>query len=317
MHTATIQKALESLEEANFPSYFEEMDKLPLSSVLKTELSIYKQQFMTDNKPWDFNQQLVVFTKETEKYLANPTAYTPPTTYQEQGKSNGTNATNQNVTIKGNQINANTIHTINTESKTSQQLKLFLYVFVPLLAIALAFFGWKYQELQQPLNLTVRLKNQTENPNLPFESGKVTLVYGDKTEAQTTKGEELNFKGIPANFRDKTIKLHFESDGFVPIKDYDFLLASEALELSIRRDNSLEKVFGIVTDSKQQAVANATVSLQDLTVVTDINGRFEFKIPLEKQRKKQRIRINKNGYAVWDYENPVLGTEIQAVLVKN
>lgn len=51
-----------------------------------------------------------------------------------------------------------------------------------------------------PLSLTVLLDNQTPNAYLPFETGKVTLIYGDKMEDKPIEQEAV-FKGIPANFK--------------------------------------------------------------------------------------------------------------------
>jgi hypothetical protein len=235
------------------------------------------------------------------------------------GDNNSSTVTNnRNNTVIGNQGNVHIgdSSTTFTESKQSKNIRIFTYILVPFLVLTLAAVGWNYLEMQKPINLTVRLKNQTENVNLPFEQGQVTLTYGDKTETQTTKGEELNFKGIPANFRGEEIKLSFASDGFEQIKDKTFILDKEVIELPIQRDESLATIFGVVMDSNQQGVANATVNIHDTTTETDINGKFEVKLPFEKQLKQQRIRVTKQGYEVWDYKNPILDTEIQIVLEK-
>jgi len=131
-----------------------------------------------------------------------------------------------------------------TESGTSRRLKVFLYFVVPILAIAAAFLWYRLVKMKEPLTLTIAIDNRTPNPELPFEGGSVTLQYGDKSETIAIR-QEADIKGIPANFRDETVALHFEAPGFVKT-DTAFLLSGKRLTLPVRRDNSLARIFGTV-----------------------------------------------------------------------
>lgn len=201
--------------------------------------------------------------------------------------------------------------TIHTESKTSQRLRLLLYIFVPVLAIGAAYFWYQYEKMQTPLALTVTIDNLTPNPELPFEGGTLRLQYGDKTDTQTIQ-TEANFKGIPANFRGQEIALHFEANGFVPI-DTSVELSSNLLTLPIRRDNSLGRVFGTVKevkdDDKAYPLAGVEIRVQDLSTFSRANGTFELPIPFEKQRKQQRVTATLKGYGLWDYTFPASDKE--------
>ncbi len=307
----SIQKALEALSQADIAGYFDEMDKITPAHKL-AELNNLRSMFTSDRYDQSYHQKLDIMAKSVQRYLDNPDE--PIAIAEETKAQGGLSVSNTNVSIKGDQINAQN-STIHTESESSKRIKLFLYVFVPLLAISLAVIGYRYQEMQKPLNLTVQLKNLTENPNLPFEKGQITLSYGDKTESQEITGKEIIFKGIPANFKGESIKLDFRSEGFRQI-DTVLSLSAEAVTLPIRRDEAYSKVFGIVKDDNNQPVAGAEVSIQDLSSTTQSNGRFVIQIPFDKQLKKQRVQVFKKGFQTWDYESPVNGEEIQIILEK-
>ena len=128
----------------------------------------------------------------------------------------------------------------------SRNLWLFLFAFVPILAIGFAFLYNRNQKLSEPLNLTVKVTDATPNPNIPFEKAKVTLTYGDKTESQTVE-KEATFKGIPPNFRDANVQISCEADGFVTIIR-SAVLSENTVTIPLSRDNSLGTIFGHVKD---------------------------------------------------------------------
>ena len=193
--------------------------------------------------------------------------------------------------------------TIHTESKTSQRLRLLLYIFVPFLAIGAAYFWYQYEKMQTPLALTVSIDNRTPNPELAFEGCTLRLQYGDKTDTQSIQ-TEANFKGIPANFKGEEIALHFEANGFVSI-DTSFELSRNLLTLPIRRDNSLGRVFGTVKDGNGNPLVGVVIRVQDLSTSSGDDGTFELTIPFAKQRKQQRVTAFLKGYKPWDNTSPV------------
>lgn len=167
----------------------------------------------------------------------------------------------------------------------------------------------------QPLSLTVLLDQETTNPYLPFEGGKVTLIYGDKTEGKLIQ-EEAVFKGIPANFRKEPVIVRFEAQGYMPM-DTTFALTGNRIILPIKRDDSLGRIYGTVKDGQGGPVEGVKISVQDLAAYTGSSGEFELSIPLDRQRKSQRIQAQKAGYRIWDYESPIIRhEEISIVLVR-
>jgi hypothetical protein len=87
-------------------------------------------------------------------------------------------------------------------------------------------------------------------------------------------------------------------------------------EIGISRDKSLAKIRGIVKNSENMPLENVKISLQDLSVLSNAEGKFELNIPFEKQLKKQRISAFKQGFQLWDYESPVGEEQIKIVLEK-
>jgi hypothetical protein len=209
----------------------------------------------------------------------------------------------------------NIIHQNFSESKTSQYLKIFLYVFVPLLAIGLAFLYIQTTVLQQPVNLTITLNNLTPNKDLPLEKAKISLTYGDKTETQEVD-KEATFKGIPANFKGKKLTLKFESPGFISV-DTTMVLNENALVLPIRRNNALSKIFGLVKDENGKALAGVKITIQeDISTISKEDGSFSLQIPFDKQRKEQTIRAFKEGYKTYTRLEPIIENEETLILME-
>ena len=81
------------------------------------------------------------------------------------------------------------------------------------------------------------------------------------------------------------------------------------MTIPLSRDNSLAMVFGHIKDEKGYPVADAQVTVQDITVSSGADGFYKLTIPFDKQRPKQRVKAFKQGFKVWDYETPVLKGE--------
>jgi Effector-associated domain 11 len=220
---------------------------------------------------------------------------------------------NSSITAGGNVTIGDT--TVQTESKTSRHLRLFLYAFVPILAIGFAFLYNRNQKLSEPLNLTVKVTDATHNPNIPFEKAKITLMYGDKEESQTVE-KEATFKGIPPNFRDAQVQIKCEADGFLSIQKV-FVLSENTMTIPLSRDNSLATIFGHVKDENGYGLADVQLTVQDITVLSSASGFYTLPIPFTKQLKMQRLRAFKQGFKNWDFEMPVLsGTPADIILKK-
>lgn len=200
--------------------------------------------------------------------------------------------------------------------KDKKRKKLILFTVLPILLIALAYLGYQqYQVSQKPLSLTIKLENQTPNPNLPEPTATLSLKYGDKIAKTENITEESMFKGIPSSFKGEMIQLAFKAKGFESI-DTSFILAENFLSLPIYRDNSLSKVYGMVKDEADRPLEGVKIAVQDIQVFTDASGRFSLSIPFDKQATEQRVSAFKEGYELWDYTFPI-GRPTTAILIAN
>ena len=206
--------------------------------------------------------------------------------------------------------------TINTESATSRRLRLFLYLFVPLLAIAAAILWYHYEQMQQPLSLKVRVENRTPNPELPEPVSTLSLAYGPKTETKERITTDALFEGIPPNFRGQNVRIRFSAGGFFPL-DTTLLLGGDAVVLGVRRNEDRAKLRGFISDEQGKPLDEVDVSISCCRTLTDPLGSFVLAIPFEHQRLEQRLLVFKKGYRQRDLTVPVIpGEPVRLILEK-
>lgn len=179
------------------------------------------------------------------------------------------------------------------------------FVVIPLLIVVLAFFA---SDWFSPKTVTVKLDKQ-QIQALPFEGGKVTLQYADKSETLsiTAAESEVIFKEIHSKYMGDDVKLKVAAPGYMPIDT--MLRLKSNIELPLLRDNSLGVVFGEVIDERGQPLGGVHVSIGEMNCTSDTQGRFRIDIPFEKQAYEQRVSAFKTGYQRWDF----IGTPSQSV----
>lgn len=193
-----------------------------------------------------------------------------------------------------------------------QKVKKYLLLFfvVPLLMLALAYLALEYLI---PLNMTVKVEEVKKIPSMPFEKGSLTLIYSDKTEHQIVEDEAV-FKHIASKYKGKEARLLFQSKGYDEIDT--LITLNRVVKLPIRRDNSLERIAGIVKDENGKRLKDVLVSLLDMQVKTDELGRFDLYIPLEKQRDEQLVTASKQGYQQWKFAGPPSQTQDWMIILR-
>jgi hypothetical protein len=188
------------------------------------------------------------------------------------------------------------------------------YFLLPSLVLGGSLMAYYYY---QPTDLTVKIIEAKAIPNLPFKEGIASLTYGDKTETLTIN-DEVIFKQIPSKYKRKQLNLKFSARGFVPVDT--LITAKEFIELSIKRDNSLGVVFGIVQDEDRKPLQGVLVAYKELKSMTDQDGRFRIEIPIEFQSDSINIIATKAGYNLWEWSGaPSQNTawEIQLQRISN
>lgn len=207
---------------------------------------------------------------------------------------------------------------IETESETSRKLRLFLLLFVPMLAIFGSWFWLKYQDSQRPLQLKVSIDNKTPHQHLSNPSGSLTLIYGGKNETEKEVKTAHLFEHIPANFSDSEMRIKYVAKGFEPI-DTSFLYQN-VVTLPIYRNDDLASLKGNVDGEirgKIKDLQGVSVSILGCCeTLTDENGNFTIAIPFEYQREEQRLKFQADGYETKNTTEPVFKTEPLEILME-
>lgn len=191
-------------------------------------------------------------------------------------------------------------------------VKYAVYFFLlPLLVLTGGFLAFYYF---QPTDMTIKIKEKVSIPGLPFKSGQVTLIYGDKSESLNIT-DEVQFKQIPSKFKHQNAKLIFIAEGYNPIDTT--IGVNDMVILPIQRDNSLSKVFGWVRDEDGKPIKEVNIMVKNLKTQTDENGNFSLTIPFEQQSDSIRLTAIKDSYKVWDFTGaPSQTIEWKIILVK-
>jgi hypothetical protein len=184
------------------------------------------------------------------------------------------------------------------------------YFLLPLLVLGGSLLVYFYY---QPTDLTVKIKEVINIPNLPFKEGIALLTYGDKTETLTIN-DEVIFKQIPSKYKRKQLNLKFSARGFVAVDT--LITAKEFIELPVKRDNSLGVVFGWVRDEQNKPLQGVNISYKELSCITDETGHFKIIIPLALQAETIRIIAQKEGYDLWDEHGSASETVEWKIIMK-
>ena len=171
----------------------------------------------------------------------------------------------------------------------------FYFVFLPLLIMVLGYFSLEYLT---PLHMTVRVNEVQSIQAIPFDKGELTLTYADKTEKQNIH-DEVIFKQIASKYKGEKGRIVFEAKGYESIDTT--IVLSKLVELPIRRNHSLETIFGTVKDEQNLPLKGVAVSVQNIKVFTDETGSFTINIPFDQQKEEQRLTAYKSGYQLWDF----------------
>ena len=185
---------------------------------------------------------------------------------------------------------------------TAKKLRFYILGIIALLLLGgIGYYLWRVSTpLQMKINVTED-KNYSI-PSLPFTEGTLQCEYADNA-VQTLKVAASNatvfLNEIPYKYRNSDVHVVFEAEGYQSIDTV--VKVQKALSLSLKRNNDLGVVFGRVVDFEtEQPVEGASVTLQDMTVLTDALGQFRIEIPFAKQNKTQRVQVTNDGYQVWE-----------------
>ncbi|MBK7938895.1 MAG: carboxypeptidase regulatory-like domain-containing protein [Lewinellaceae bacterium] len=166
---------------------------------------------------------------------------------------------------------------------------------------------------EDSLQLTVYVQDTEGKPIPALQNTGHVIVRFDNDLRDPVIGENgrTNLGEIPAKFRGQEIEVVLVAEGYeaiLPGKKY--VMDGEPVYFTVRRDNSLGIIQGIVKDrSGENFLAGALVMIdQDTTTLTDDLGRFRLQLPPEKQRERYLLTVKKEGFKTrTDYYLPKTG----------
>lgn len=156
-----------------------------------------------------------------------------------------------------------------------------------------------------PATSTIRV-NDASGSTLEFPGASVTLTYSDKSESAEIlrSGDEAVIKEIHRRHIGKPARIQVTAKGFNTIDTT--LKLEKHISLDMYRDSSLAILFGTVKDEDNRPLEGVTISVADLSAVTDAAGNFSIRIPADRQKPEQRVSAYRNGYQIWDFTGPVM-----------
>ncbi|NUQ25854.1 MAG: hypothetical protein HUU34_18040 [Saprospiraceae bacterium] len=130
-----------------------------------------------------------------------------------------------------------------------------------------------------------------------------------------------DFKNIPVDFQQLEVPVELDFNGWQFADTHDkknvVKLAEKSATLAIEPDGSLSKVFGAVRDENDRFLADIAITVGTLTTQTDKLGRFSLDIPIDQQKREQKLRAYKEGYKIWEQNvYPEQNEEIPIMLIK-
>jgi hypothetical protein len=188
-----------------------------------------------------------------------------------------------------------------------------LFTILPLLISGIIFW---YLRQTKPFHLRIAVTEVDAIPDFRYEKGTITLDYGNKTEYYQIE-KEIFIQDIPPYYRGKKGKIQFEAFGYEPLDTIIRLEENRTITITVERDNSLGKIFGVVYDEMENPLEGVHVSVLDISTETDKFGFFKIDIPREKQKKEQNLRAIKNGFETYNRNSSFFSDKAAHIVLKS
>jgi hypothetical protein len=172
----------------------------------------------------------------------------------------------------------------------------------------------------KPFDFTIFVRDGAGKTVLKDEGSIQITLDNDPRKERIDRFGAADFKGIPPKFMNREIPVELIVKGwrFAAGKiSTNIKLTGNSGTLAIERDDSLARLTGTVTDGRGNFIAGARIVIEDLVTITDQNGWFKLEIPPDRQKEKQLLSVQKDGYQSYmDYTYPANPTRLVIVLKK-
>lgn len=169
-----------------------------------------------------------------------------------------------------------------------------------------------------PQTIYVHGNKGKHNIVLKNEGDVIIYLGNDRQIKKIGEYGEAYFPSIPPEFRNQQVHITVIAENFeLANADTQYILSGKNIYILVKKDESLARIFGIVTDENNTPLEMVVVQIGDLQTTTDKNGYFIIDIPLEKRKKQQKLRAYKKEYEIWEcFVYPKSGQEIEIILIR-
>jgi len=199
-------------------------------------------------------------------------------------------------------------------------------VFVLVLLFGIYILPSPHQSAQEPFDYTVFLRGPGDAV-VSRNQGRLKMqLDNDLKRALVNEDGAADFKGIPAAFKNRTVRLELEAEDWVfetsGTVSSSIILKDKSHIVKIRRPDSYRRFFGIVMGDDLKPIVGALARLykdSEPNAVaereTNREGVFDFSDILVDEGEAFRIGVTKDGYGVKNY-NIYPGSKSEVVLSK-
>jgi Carboxypeptidase regulatory-like domain len=163
--------------------------------------------------------------------------------------------------------------------------------------------------------LTVYVHGEADRNDLVLRnSGRVFVdLDGDRQSRSIGENGEAYFPGIPDRFRGQEVPVWVDAKGFEStVANQKARIDGASLYLPVRRKSG--HVSGRVQDQDGNPIANADLTLADLSLHSDASGHFEFTVPGEKLEPEMDLQAVAPGHKAQKYQVVADGNELTVTL---
>jgi len=175
------------------------------------------------------------------------------------------------------------------------------WILIAVVGILILYLLFKFMGREDAMQLTVYVQDAAGKPIAELQNkGKVIVDFGNDRRAPLIgENGRTNLGEIPEKFREETIPIVLEAEGYEPIEpNKKYILDGKQVYFLVRRDNSLGIIQGIVqTRDGSEFIAGALVMVDhDTTTLTDNLGRFRLVLPENMHKGEYLLTVKKEGF---------------------
>ena len=160
-----------------------------------------------------------------------------------------------------------------------------------------------HKTVNQPFTATIQVvdwNNKTDNPEI-YSNGGIISFDGKKeydNELTTTNKGKFNLN-LPASYKKQSVRVYFQpEEGYKYMKlDTTIVVYKNSTYYLKMYFEGIDKITCTVINAfPHEPFRDATVEINEEKCITDSTGTFTIILPVEKQKRVQKLTIKKDGY---------------------